>query len=89
MAAVLQAKLSPSVVRDVMLTARQYDAKAALAAGIIDEVVEGNGAQVIERACQLAQMHSEHAASGVSTAWQSVASCQFSTDMIRPTRSLE
>lgn len=67
MAAVLQAKLSPSVVRDVMLTARMYDAKAALAAGIVDEVVEGNGAQFVERACQLAQMHSEHAASGVSS----------------------
>ena len=66
MAAVLQAKLSPSVVRDVMLTARQYDAKGAVAAGIVDEVVEGNGAQVIERACQIGQMHAQHAASGVS-----------------------
>lgn len=65
--AVLASKLSPLVLRDVMLTGRKYDAKAALEAGIVDEVVDGTGPQLIERAHELARSLAHHSASGVST----------------------
>ncbi|BGP20709.1 hypothetical protein JCM10213_001045 [Rhodosporidiobolus nylandii] len=69
MASVLQLRLSPPVVRRVLLTAHRYVAEEALAEGIVDEVVKESGSdeclrKAVERAREVAGL----AESGVLTA---------------------
>lgn len=65
MAAVLKQRLRPSTLRDVILTGKQYTAPQALSAGIIDEVVAGEGEDVIKRAIEIAMANKVHASTGV------------------------
>lgn len=65
MAAVMKAKLTPGVIHKVMLTAHRFDAPQALEAGIIDEVVTGDGRAVIERASEIAKANMEFSSTGV------------------------
>ncbi|KAI5479859.1 enoyl-CoA hydratase/isomerase family protein [Pseudohyphozyma bogoriensis] len=76
MAGLLQAKLSPTTLRTVMLQAHRFTAPEALAAGIVDEVVAGDGAAVIKRAVEIAEANVKHSASGAlphmkETIWSS------------------
>lgn len=69
MAALLQARLPPPIVRDVMLTAHRYTAPEALKAGIVDMVVEADGTTAcVERAVEYAKGVKGLAATGVRTA---------------------
>jgi enoyl-CoA hydratase/carnithine racemase len=65
MASVLKQRLRPDTLRDVMLTGKQYTAPQALAAGIIDEVVSGEGEDVITRGLAIAEANKIHASTGV------------------------
>ncbi|GAA6033515.1 hypothetical protein JCM8097_001434 [Rhodosporidiobolus ruineniae] len=66
MALVLQSRLSPLVVRDVLLTAHRYTAPEALKVGIVDEVVEGEGSErALERAVECARERRGLASTGV------------------------
>jgi hypothetical protein len=66
MATVLQARLPPPVVRDVMLTAHRYTAPEALKAGIVDMVVDTDGSKAtVDRALEYANGVKGLAATGV------------------------
>lgn len=67
MAAVLRQRLSPQTLRRVMLTAHRFTGPEALDAGIVDEIVEGDGEMVIKRAIEIAEANIKHSASGVSS----------------------
>ena len=49
-----------------MLSAHRFTAPEALAAGMIDEIVEGDGEAVIARGIEIAQAHAKYSRSGVS-----------------------
>lgn len=66
MASLLSHRLTPQVMRKTMLTAHRWTAPESLAAGIVDEVVSGDGEAVITRALELADSMKKHSASGVS-----------------------
>lgn len=51
-------------MRKVMLTAHRFTAPEALAAGIVDEVIDGDGESVVKRALELAESMKKHSASG-------------------------
>lgn len=69
MAAVLQARLTEPVVRKVMLTAHRYTAPEALASGLVDEIVPGEGSEAtISFAITKAMGMAPLAESGVSGA---------------------
>ncbi|GAA5853992.1 hypothetical protein JCM8547_008186 [Rhodosporidiobolus lusitaniae] len=69
MASVLSARLSPPVIRDVMLTARRYTAPEALEAGLVDQVVkEGGSERCLEEAVRRAGEVKGLAKTGVLTA---------------------
>ena len=66
MAAVLKHRLPPATLRKVMFSAHRFTSPEALAAGIVDEIVDGDGEAVIARALVVAQENAKHSTSGVS-----------------------
>lgn len=75
MAAVLNNRLSVDVVRKVMLTGHKFTAPEALAAGIVDEVVSGDGEAVIARALEVAELRKGHSSTGVSVLVSALIQC--------------
>ncbi|SCV74710.1 BQ2448_7739 [Microbotryum intermedium] len=65
MTGVLKQRLRPEVLRNVMLTAHRYVASEALASGLVDEVVQGDGEAAISRALEIAEKNLKHSESGV------------------------
>lgn len=52
-------------MRSVMLQAHRYTAPEALKAGIVDEIVDGDGEAVVARAVAIAEANTKHSVSGV------------------------
>lgn len=67
MHAVLKHRLPAATLRKVMFSAHRFTAREALAAGIVDEIVEGDGESVIARALVIAKEQAKHSTSGVRT----------------------
>lgn len=69
MASILRQRLTPQTLRRVMLTAHRFTGPEALDAGIVDEIIDGDGEAVIARSLEIAQANIKHSASGVSVAF--------------------